>query len=142
MKKTILFIFLFIVFYAEAQNPSFTIVNPGNLCNNGDCIALTTDYIDIKNTTDYAATSVNYNPLFSFTGGTVIDVNLDDQFTSVSLPFSFCFYGNVYQNIAIGSNGVVAFNQPSNDRMLFRLRFLMSISQSKMLFMVFIKILI
>jgi len=117
MKKTILFILLFIVFYAEAQNniPSFTIVNPGNLCNNGDCIALTTNYLDIKNTTDYTATSVNYNPLLSFTGGTVIEVNLDDQFTSVSLPFSFCFYGNVYQNIAIGSNGVVAFNQTSNE---------------------------
>jgi len=116
MKKTILFAFLFIVFYAEAQDniPSFAIVNPGNLCNNGDCIALTTNYTDIKNTSDYTATSINYNPLFSFTGGTVIDVNLDDQFNNISLPFSFCFYGNAYQDIAIGSNGVVAFDQSSN----------------------------
>lgn len=117
MKKTLLFAFLFIIFYANAQEstPYLNIVNPGNLCNNGGCVTLTTNYQDINNTTQYTVNSINYSPLLSFTGGTVVDVNLDDQFTNVSLPFSFCFYGNFYQNIAIGSNGVVAFNQSNNE---------------------------
>lgn len=115
MKKTLLFIFLLIAFCTKAQDniPFLNIVDPGNLCNNGSCIELTTNYQDIKSTSSYTVSSINYSPLFSFTGGTVIDLNADDQFTTVSLPFSFCFYGNVYQDIAIGSNGVVAFDQSS-----------------------------
>ncbi|MDR6967152.1 hypothetical protein J2X31_001159 [Flavobacterium arsenatis] len=117
MKKTLLFLLFFVVSSASAQQDLIflNIDTPTALCNAGDCFQLTTNYLDLKSTSQYSVASINYNPLFSFTGGTLIDISLDDQFTPVSLPFSFCFYGNVYQNTAIGSNGVVAFNQTSTE---------------------------
>jgi len=117
MKKTLLFILFFVVSNSIAQqnNQFLSIDTPTSLCNPGDCFQLTTNYLDLKSTSQYSVTNINFNPLFSFTGGTLIDISLDDQFTHVSLPFSFCFYGSTYQNIAIGSNGVVAFDQASNE---------------------------
>ncbi|RZK05523.1 MAG: hypothetical protein EOO46_15845, partial [Flavobacterium sp.] len=117
MKKTLLFILFFVVSHSIAQqnNLFLSIDTPTALCNTGDCFQLTTNYLDLKSTSQYSVTNINYNPLFSFTGGTVIDISLDDQFTNVILPFSFCFYGNTYQNIAIGSNGVIAFDQTSTE---------------------------
>lgn len=117
MKKTLLFV-LFLLApngFSQQSNIFFGINTPVPLCNPGDCVELTTNYQDIKSTTNYSVSGIGYNPLYAFTGGTVINVTLDDQFTNVSLPFSFCFYGNVYQNIAIGSNGVIGFNQTSTE---------------------------
>lgn len=34
----------------------------------------------------------------------------DDMSNAIKLPFSFCFYGNKYDSIVIGSNGRISFN--------------------------------
>lgn len=62
-------------------------------------------------TTDYTVSSVTYAPPFPFSGGTQIFINQDDIWSDViNLPFNFCFYGNQYDQIVIGANGVLTFD--------------------------------
>ncbi len=60
--------------------------------------------------TTYNAQQIPYTP-YSYTTGTPIIVNIDDRWSNIiNLPFNFCFYGNMYNQCVIGSNGVVSFN--------------------------------
>ena len=44
-------------------------------------------------------------------GGTAVSVNIDDVWSgTINLPFPFCFYGNVYNSLLIGSNGNLNLN--------------------------------
>ena len=44
------------------------------------------------------------------TGGTPTSLNIDDTWSDViDLGFEFCFFGNTYSQILIGSNGVLSF---------------------------------
>ncbi|MFN9113147.1 MAG: putative Ig domain-containing protein, partial [Bacteroidota bacterium] len=62
-------------------------------------------------TDDYEVCSVPYNPTFPFTGGTVIAATGDDSWSPiVTLPFTFNFYGNCYNNVLVGTNGVITFD--------------------------------
>jgi|26BtaG_2_1085354.scaffolds.fasta_scaffold00004_161 gliding motility-associated-like protein len=76
------------------------------------CTDLTAVYVDTGLTTDYTVTSIDYDPPFDFTGlANPISVNTDDVWSSVvNLPFDFCFFDEVYQQVIIGSNGVISFN--------------------------------
>ena len=56
--------------------------------------------------------SVSTTP-FNFTTftGTTIPIGSDDIWSSVvALPFNFCFFGNTYNQILIGSNGIISFD--------------------------------
>ncbi|MEI7596247.1 MAG: gliding motility-associated C-terminal domain-containing protein [Bacteroidota bacterium] len=62
-------------------------------------------------TTSYSVSSISYAPPFSYTGGTPILVGQDDIWsTAQTLPFNFCFFGNQYNQIVIGANGLVSFD--------------------------------
>jgi gliding motility-associated-like protein len=44
-------------------------------------------------------------------GGTGVSINTDDVWSnSINLPFTFCFYGQTYNQLLIGSNGNLSFN--------------------------------
>ena len=52
---------------------------------------------------------------FPFIGGTGVSVDTDDVWSpAIDLPFNFCFFGGTYDEIVIGSNGVISFDLASN----------------------------
>lgn len=62
-------------------------------------------------TTAYTVTSIPPAPPFPYNSGTGFSIGIDDVWTgAIDLPFSFCFFGNVYSRCLVGSNGVVSFN--------------------------------
>ncbi|MBC8265666.1 MAG: gliding motility-associated C-terminal domain-containing protein [Flavobacteriales bacterium] len=80
-------------------------------CNSVSCVQLTANYLDVGLTTSYTVSSTPYAPPYPFTGGTQLFIGIDDIWSSViSLPFNFCFFGNTYNQIVIGTNGVISFD--------------------------------
>lgn len=62
-------------------------------------------------TTSYGVISVPYAPPYPFTGGTPLFIGIDDIWSGViTLPFNFCYYGNIYNQIIIGANGLISFD--------------------------------
>jgi len=90
-------------------------VNAGNditLPCNQPCTNITANPVQTSGqTTTYTVASIPYAPPYAYNAGTPILVNIDDRWSSViNLPFTFCFYGNTYNTIIAGSNGVISFN--------------------------------
>ncbi|MCW5908740.1 MAG: gliding motility-associated C-terminal domain-containing protein [Chitinophagales bacterium] len=73
------------------------------------CTNLTATYFQAGNTTTYTVSQIPYTP-FSYTGGTSVLVNQDDIWSCpISLPFTFCYFGQSYNQFVIGANAVVSF---------------------------------
>ncbi|WP_409024912.1 beta strand repeat-containing protein, partial [Flavobacterium sp.] len=84
---------------------------PQAVCNLGQCTDLLARYTQISTPTDYTVCSVPFAPTFPFTGGIVIPATGDDSWSPiVTLPFIFNFYGNCYNNVLVGTNGVITFD--------------------------------
>lgn len=61
-------------------------------------------------TNNYAVSQISYQP-YSYLPGTVIPLNIDDRWSNViNSPFPFCFFGNVYTQFIVSSNGQIGFN--------------------------------
>lgn len=74
-------------------------------------ITLEAEYFETGATTSYTVCGIDYAPPYPFNTGTAIFINQDDIYGSVvNLPFNFCFYGNTYNQIVVGANGLVTFN--------------------------------
>ena len=122
-KKNLLAFFslLAISFSAFSQGPGCPNVYAGEdivLECGVPCTDLTASFLDTGETTSYEVSSLPYDPPFPFTGlPNPISVNVDDVWSEViNLPFDFCFFGNVYDRVQVGSNGIISFNQhPVND---------------------------
>ncbi len=83
-----------------------------DLCQPGECFELTTDYTDVRSTTSYEVTQIAYCPQAAFDDPsfTRLFLSQDDSFSGVfSLPFNFCFYGNVFDTLQFGDNGTINF---------------------------------
>ncbi len=124
MKKKLLFIATFCVTLIHAQNVPLVqvkIQDPQMVCNLGDCTVLNVAHQFIpKNTDSYSVESIGYNPIFPFSGGVTIPPNGDDYWSPVfDLPFGFCFYGNTYNSVLVGTNGVITFDLTHNNPMNF-----------------------
>jgi gliding motility-associated-like protein len=77
------------------------------------CTKLQADFPDIRATTTYIAESIPHNPPIAYNepNGTAINVSADDRWSKkINLPFSFCFYGNDYDALLIGTNGNISFD--------------------------------
>lgn len=75
-----------------------------------NCTSLTANYFETGNTNSYTVSQIPYAPL-SYTAGTDILVNIDDQWSPVvNLPFTFCFFDQPYTQVVVGSNGVLTFD--------------------------------
>ncbi|MCZ2444636.1 MAG: PKD domain-containing protein [Flavobacteriales bacterium] len=97
----------------SAQAPGCPSVNAGSDVNLacGGCTNLTATPFHVGATTSYNATSVPYAPPYPFNAGTAIFVGQDDIWSGViNLPFDFCFFGNAYNQIVVGANGLISFN--------------------------------
>lgn len=114
----LIFSFIAISIPALAQGPGHPNVDAGedvSMGCNESCTDLNATYLYTGDTNDYAVSSIPYAPPFPFTGGTPVSVNIDDRWSPIiPLPFDFCFYGQAYSEMLIGSNGVVSFeiNRP------------------------------
>ena len=83
-------------------------------CAGGGCVDLSASFLETGETTSYDVTPIPYTP-FPFIGGTGVSVDTDDVWSpAIDLPFNFCFFGGTYDEIVIGSNGVISFDLASN----------------------------
>ena len=97
-------------FISDAKNEKEVLVNCNYPLVNGNCVALSANYPSFKQTDNYAVSSINYTP-YAVVNSTVITGDLDDSFSGIiDLPFKFCFYGQVYNQLVIGSNGMISFD--------------------------------
>ena len=102
------------VVYAQNPAPGCPTADAGldtTLIPSSPCVLLTANYLDVGQTTSYTVSSTNYAPPYPFTGGNGLFIGVDDEWSSViSLPFTFCFFGNTYTQIVVGANGVISFD--------------------------------
>lgn len=81
------------------------------ICGVGGCTNLTASYSQINQTTGYTVQSTPFWTMFPTTGGTLVNATADDVWSPlVNLPFNFSFYGSTYNQILVGSNGVITFD--------------------------------
>lgn len=78
-----------------------------------NCTSLTASPLVVGATTSYQASQINYSP--QPYNGTPVAVRTNSYSPAIPLPFSFCFFGNTYNNVYIGANGLVSFN-PANSQ--------------------------
>ena len=119
IKSNSVFIFMFFMSIgAFAQGPGCPNVNAGpdvELDCGDPCTDLNATFLETGETTSYEITSIPYDPPFPATGGTPVSVNTDDVWSPViPIPFDFCFYGVAYNEMLIGSNGVITFDLVNN----------------------------
>ena len=78
----------------------------------GSCLKLQVkDIPTVYETTSYEMSSVPYVPAAPYTSGTKLNADADDTFINkLTIPFGFCYFGNVYNEVVVGSNGMLAFN--------------------------------
>jgi gliding motility-associated-like protein len=114
--ERILGILIFVIItnmsYAQAPGcPSIDLGPDVNVDCLSNCTTLTASILEVGATNTYSVSSIPYAPPYSLNQGTTIIANTDDVFSPViNLPFSFCFFNNIYNQIVVGSNGVISFN--------------------------------
>lgn len=95
-----------------AQPPCPPFIDAGNnqkICK-GACANLSASFLPIQQTTAYGVTSIPFSPPVPFNVGTPVLIGIDDIWSGlIPIPFTFCFYGNAYNQLVIGSNGLVSF---------------------------------
>jgi len=78
---------------------------------NQNCVTLNAMASPLGESNTYSVSAIPFVSQYSFSTGTIVLVNIDDRWSGViNLPFNFCFYGNSYNKVIVGSNGVVSFN--------------------------------
>ena len=118
-RNTFLLIGIFVMSLSGfAQGPGHPNVDAGEdvvLECNETCTDLTAEYLYTGKTDTYSVSAIPYAPPFPFTGGTPVSVNIDDRWSpAITLPFEFCFYGQTYTQMVIGSNAVISFDLAQN----------------------------
>lgn len=121
IKSVFLFIF-FVSVSGWSQGPGGPYVDAGIdvilECDQG-CVELIADFINTGETTQYAVTSIPYDPPFSFSLGNPIlsgGYPLDDIWSpALTLPFDFCFFGQTYDEMLVSTNGVITFDLINNE---------------------------
>ena len=77
------------------------------------CISLKANLPTLYRTNSYTQNSISFNgtsPYGNFNEGTPLDADVDDQFfAKVNIPFSFCYFDGVYDELVVGSNGLITF---------------------------------
>ncbi len=121
MRKFLLLVFLIFListFRLSAQS-CFSVAagNDTTISCLQQCLNLKARVPDVKTTETYSVISIPYTPYAYTTPGGTTDplVDADDHFSdSFFLPFPFCFYGNTYNKLVVGSNGVLTFDVLTN----------------------------
>ena len=124
MRKILLFgllsLFLSLNICAQAPGcPNIVAGPPITLQCTDSCTQLSSTFLATGETTSYGVSSIPYAPPYPYGLGTPTSVNTDDVWSNIiSLPFTFCFFGNTYNQLTIGSNGVISFDLAYADPIL------------------------
>lgn len=95
--------------FSQSACPSVS-VSPSSVDICSGCTNLTATVQGTVETTSYSVAPVAYVP-FSYNTGMPILVNIDDTWSDpIAIPFCFQFYGNTYNQLLIGSNGIMTFD--------------------------------
>lgn len=116
--KTINFSLLFTLLafsnlYAQAPGRPHVSAPDVTMSCTDECITIAAEYLEIGETSSeiYDVEAIEYAPPFPFTGGTEVNADLDDSWSEVvPLPFDFCYFGDIYTSIQVGTNGLVTFD--------------------------------
>ncbi|WP_343634474.1 gliding motility-associated C-terminal domain-containing protein [Fluviicola sp.] len=106
---------LSVITTAYAQFPGCPSVNAGadqTLTCNQPCATLTATPFHAGATNTYSVASIPHTPPIAYNqaGGTGVSVGTDDVWSpQITLPFTFCYYGQSYTSCKIGSNGSIKF---------------------------------
>ncbi|MFD2823204.1 T9SS type B sorting domain-containing protein [Lacinutrix iliipiscaria] len=116
MKRLLTLASLLFINFIYAQGPGCPNVNAGpsqvDLDCNTLCTNLSATFLETGETTSYSVSSIPFNPPSNFNGlANQLFVSTDDIWSGiVNLPFEFCFFGVNYNQIVVGSNGVLSFD--------------------------------
>ena len=113
-KKALIAIVIGILFHFNClAQPGCQFIDAGpdiDVDTMGGCVTLQATVLATGSTTSYAVTSIPFAPPYSFNSGTQLTDTINNVWYSpISLPFTFCFFGNIYDQVIIGSNGVLSF---------------------------------
>ncbi|MES2514817.1 MAG: gliding motility-associated C-terminal domain-containing protein [Bacteroidota bacterium] len=76
----------------------------------GQCASLTATIVPVKSTSSYSVGSIPHSP-FPYSGGTAAIGNIDDLWSPVvNIGFNFCYFGNTFNQLLVGSNGEITFD--------------------------------
>lgn len=98
-----------------SQFPGCPDVNAGpnqTLTCNEPCANLTATAFQAGSTTNYSVSSIPHLPPIAYNepGGTPISVGTDDVWSPIiTLPFTFCYFGQSYTTCKVSSNGSITF---------------------------------
>lgn len=105
------FNFLFTSIKAQPGCPNIDVGLDKTLNCTTTCATLNANVLQTGASTSYTVSSIPYTPPYPYNGGTQIMANIDDTWSSaIVLPFNFCFFGSVYSQIVVGSNGLISFD--------------------------------
>lgn len=77
----------------------------------GKCLQLNVTAPTFYDTSTYNVSPIPFTPPIKFNDGISLNANSDDLFIKkVSLPFNFCFFGNNFNEVVIGTNGKITFD--------------------------------
>ncbi|MBP7808227.1 MAG: gliding motility-associated C-terminal domain-containing protein [Bacteroidia bacterium] len=78
----------------------------------GQCAALTATMVaPPRSTTTYSVGAVTYSTMPYFGGNNVFSTSSDDVWSdSINIGFNFCYFGNTYRKLLVGSNGEITFD--------------------------------
>lgn len=115
--KNIVFGLLFllpVISFGQATGcPHITGSNDTTTCGTSS-VTLSASYLPTGATDSYVVTSIPFAPPYPINSGTVFSLGTDDIWSSspITLPFNFCFFGGSYNQLWVGSNGVMTFTDP------------------------------
>jgi gliding motility-associated-like protein len=112
-----LFIILFICFGATGTYAQSCVSTNNNTVINFSCGLncgnVNLQVPDLRTTSNYAVTTIPYNP-YPYTtpfGNELTTLYSDDVYSDkITLPFQFCFYDSVFSKLVVGSNGLITFD--------------------------------
>ncbi|TYB77041.1 T9SS type A sorting domain-containing protein [Bizionia myxarmorum] len=110
MKQKLLFLLITVLFTVNNFSQSSFITQDLD-CVTG-CTDLNVNFPVIQGTNDYEVASIPFNPPRNFNGlENSLFLNVDDLWSNViDLPFDFNFFGDSYNQLIIGGNGVLSFD--------------------------------
>lgn len=120
MKTAVSLLVLLSLYSFQAKAQSCFNVAAGNdttIACSQPCLDLKAKIPDIKTTDDYSVVPIPYNPLpFTSPAGNELTLLYEDDMFSetIDMPFTFCFYGQNYNKLSAGSNGVITFDVGTN----------------------------
>ncbi|GAB4279415.1 MAG: hypothetical protein Kow0068_03390 [Marinilabiliales bacterium] len=99
------------IFAQPAPGCPYVDAGPDQVLDCVPCTDLTATFHETGLTDSYVVSSIPYNPPFPYSGGTQIPITSDDDWSNViNIPFDFCFYNQMYNQLIIGDNGVISFD--------------------------------